>query len=64
MSWGVDGEEIREKAKIELALVKIPLYRLHQVAQLLKHSDKGPRMRTLVTRIYDVLEEVETLLGR
>ena len=42
MSWGADGEEIRDKAKTELALVKIPLYRLHQVAQLLKHPDKGP----------------------
>ena len=62
MSWGADGEEIRDKAKTELALVKIPLYRLHQVAQLLKHPDKGPRMRTLVTRVYDVLDELETLL--
>lgn len=62
MSWGTDGEEIRDRAKTELTLVKIPLYRLHQAAQLLKHSDKGPRMRILVTRVYDVLGELETLL--
>ena len=64
MAWGEGGEEIRERAKTELALVRVPLYRLSQTLQALQHPDKGPELRTLVADAYAVLERIERVLQR
>jgi hypothetical protein len=54
MSWGSGGEEVREKAKVELALVRGPMYRLSQTVNSLQHPDKGPDLRALVAEAYAV----------
>lgn len=64
MSWGTDGEELREQAKVELALVRLPTYRLKQVADRLRHPEKGPLLRALVDEAYAVFDRIEALLRR
>jgi hypothetical protein len=65
MSWGSEGgEELRERAKTELALVRSPLYKLSQTVSALQHPDKGPELRGLVSEAYAVLDRIEYVLNR
>lgn len=64
MAWGAGGEELREEAKVQLALVKMPMYRLKQVGIELRHPEKGPRLVKLMDNLYATITEIESLLGR
>ena len=64
MAWGNGGEELRERAKVELSHVRMPVYRLGQTAAALTHSEKGPRLRELVAELNRTMNLIEELLGR
>jgi hypothetical protein len=64
MAWGGGGEELRERAKLELSTTRISAYRLRQTANKLDHVEKGPYLRQLVTDLETTFQRIEELLGR
>jgi hypothetical protein len=64
MAWGSGGEEVRERARTELALVRVPMYKLAQEVAQLQHPEKGPDLRRLVEEAYAVLDRIEYVLRR
>lgn len=64
MAWGPGGEEIREAARVDLAMIKQRVYTLTCTVRDLKHVEKGPRLRALATQLSDTLEQIEKELNR
>lgn len=64
MAWGLGGEEVRDKMKTELAMVRQPMYRMKQAAETLKHPEKGPQLRSFVDEVYATLDKIEATLRR
>ena len=64
MGWASGDEEKRDKCKTELALSRVPLYRLSQNVNSIKHEEKGVRLRALVKAVYEALDQIEFELRR
>lgn len=64
MAWGSGGEELREQARIELALIRRHVYRMSELADGLRHPEKGPQLRALAERFRPIVDEIEALLNR
>ena len=59
MAWGPSEEEAHALCKTELALLRVPLYRLAQNVNKVVHPEKGERLRALMTEVYRVLDMIE-----
>ena len=64
MAWGEGGQELREQVQKELALTRVPLYRMRTAVGQIKHPEKGPQLKMFVDEVYEILEKIEAVLRR
>jgi len=64
MGWGTDGIEARDQTKVALSLTRREFYKLTQTASMIKHSEKGPEILSLLAEIEVGFNRLDKALNR